>query len=98
MKTNDDAIQFTQELVADIWEEHQNQARLRECAEELWEKQRAEAREAERDERLEEFIWQSLDVSIDEARVIAALVRQKARDTAPPVSLGRRESKNRMFK
>ena len=78
------AIQFTQEVVADIWEQHENQARLRELTEELWENHRQAAFDADCEGRLEGYAFETLDVSVGEAQVVAALYRQMDRDRAQP--------------
>ncbi len=84
MTNKDSAIEFTQDLVADIWEKHENKARLQKLTEDLWNEHRGAAHAADREGRLEGYVWGKLDVSTDEAKVIAALFRQKSRDKAPP--------------
>jgi len=91
-----DPIKFTQELVQEIWEEHEDKARLQECAEELWKKHRGEAHIADREGRLAEYAQETLGVSPDEAKVIAALFPQMSRDRARPVD--RKPDSNPMYK
>lgn len=87
-----DAIEETQRLIEEIWENHKDKVRIQKHVDDLWENRREEVRGAE---NLASFVWAELDVTMGEARVIAQLLNQRDRDAAPPAI---KQTKRGMYK